>query len=189
MADGRMEGMLQKIIVPVVIALLVGGTSPWWWNQIIHREPSSVSTTPTSAATSASITPATHFTSPIVTATPSTPLITLTGTSTRVQDGPIQVQCSASPYSIRAGGQVEISILAFTKQGSPISGANVRIESGGGWFSRSGTSTEIGQTDTGGVFRTQWRSPTPAAAAYVMAVYVTKIGFTEGTCEFTVRIQ
>jgi hypothetical protein len=106
-----------------------------------------------------------------------------------VVGGQIQVRFTANPHSIPAGGQVEIRVLAFTEQDSPVSGANVRIESGGGWFSASGSITEVGQTDSGGVFATRWTSPNPAAGGYEMAVKVTKKGFTEGKDQFNVPID
>jgi len=106
-----------------------------------------------------------------------------------VVGGKIQVRCTANPHSIPAGEQVEIRILSFTEKGALVSGANVRIESGGGWFSASGTTTEIGKTDSAGVFTTKWRSPKPAAKGYGMDVTVSKGGFTEGRGECNVPIQ
>ncbi len=153
------KGVLAQIIVAVVVALLVGGSSPWWWNEIFHKENG-----PTPSP------------SPVPTKAPP-------------QDRQIQVQCTASPHAISAGGQVKIRILAFTEQNSPVSGANVRIESGGGWFSKSGTTTEIGKTDSGGVFMTQWKSPKPAAKSYGMRVKVTRSGYTDGTGGCNVPIQ
>jgi len=167
--EGKEAGWLQKIIVAVVIALLVGSSSPWWWNAIVAPRLGGTPQVPTSAIP--------------VTTTPLPPV-------TPVQGGKIQVRCTKNPiHPIPAGGQVEISILAFTEQGSPVSGANVRIESGGGWFSRSGGTTEIGLTDSGGVFITQWTAPSPAASGYYMDVYVTKNGLTEGTCQLLISIQ
>jgi len=106
-----------------------------------------------------------------------------------VQGEQILVRCTASPHSIPAGGVVKIRVLAFTKKNYPVGGASVRIEAGGGWFSLSGTTAEIGQTDTGGVFMTKWRAPNPAARGYGMGATANKSGFTEGSCEFTVPIQ
>lgn len=31
--------LLLAVIVPVAIALLAGGTSPWWWSEIFDKEP------------------------------------------------------------------------------------------------------------------------------------------------------
>jgi len=147
--NGERRGVLPQIIVAVVVALLVGSTAPWWWNEIFHKRNDVIP----------------------------------------IHGGQIQVRCTASPHSIPAGGQVGIRVLAFMEQGSPVSGANVRIESGGGWFSASGTTTEVGQTDSAGVFTTQWRSPSPAARGYGMDITVTKNGFTEGRGECNVPIQ
>lgn len=36
--DGDRKGILPQIIVTVVVTLLVGSTSPWWWNEIVNRE-------------------------------------------------------------------------------------------------------------------------------------------------------
>lgn len=103
--------------------------------------------------------------------------------------GAIQVRCTAQPHAIPAGGQTQIAVLAFTSQNQPISGANVLLESGGGWFSTSGATAALGQTDAGGGFRTSWRAPDPAAAGYSISVQVTKDGFTEGRGECLVPIQ
>jgi hypothetical protein len=103
--------------------------------------------------------------------------------------GTIMVHCTAQPHAIPAGGQVEIRVLSLTEQDRPLAEANVRIEAGGGWFSASGTTTEVGLTDVNGVFMTQWQAPQPAAAAYVMAVRVTREGFTQGQAECYVPIQ
>lgn len=105
------------------------------------------------------------------------------------QGGPIQVRCGEIPSSIAAGGQAEIRILAYTEQKSPINGATVRIESGGGWFANSGTTTEVGRTDARGSFVTRWKSPKPAAKAYQMSVTVTQKGYAEGRGECRVLIK
>ncbi len=34
-SEQQSDHFLSKIIVPVIIALLVGGTSPWWWSEFI----------------------------------------------------------------------------------------------------------------------------------------------------------
>jgi beta-lactam-binding protein with PASTA domain len=106
-----------------------------------------------------------------------------------VQGGPIRVRCVVTPSSIPAGGQAEIKIGAFSGTGSPVTGASVRIMSGGGWFQNSGSTTEVGTTDSKGVFTTRWRAPAPAAAGYGMSVTVTRQGFSEGKNECMVPIQ
>lgn len=111
------------------------------------------------------------------------------GVQERITGGTIIVRCTANPHATPVGGQVEIRVLALTEQNSPLPNANVKIESGGGWFSTSGTSTEVGNTDLGGIFATHWLSPKPAAAAYVMGVNVNKEGFAEGYEECRVPIH
>lgn len=32
------NGILEKVLVPLLVALLVGGTAPWWWNRLIERK-------------------------------------------------------------------------------------------------------------------------------------------------------
>lgn len=103
--------------------------------------------------------------------------------------GAISVQCTVEPHAIAAGGQAAIRILALTERDEPVQGARVKISSGGGWFSESGTTTEVGQTGENGVFATQWRAPDPAARAYGMSVRVNKEGFTEGNGKCNVPIE
>ena len=101
----------------------------------------------------------------------------------------ISVNCTAKPHAARAGGEVQISILAFTGQNAPVPGANVKIQSGGGWFSTSGGTTEVGTTDANGVFRTRWKSPNPAARSYEIVVSVVKDGFAGGEARLMVPIR
>jgi polyisoprenoid-binding protein YceI len=103
--------------------------------------------------------------------------------------GAIRVRCTAQPHAIASGAQALISVLAYAGTNAPIPGANVLVESGGGWFSSSGGTTALGQTDTGGVFKTSWRAPSPAASAYQISVRVTRDGFTEGRGECLIPIQ
>ncbi len=48
MSDSEKQGdnFLSKIIAPIIIALLVGGTSPWWWSEFIADKPGDSSTSP-----------------------------------------------------------------------------------------------------------------------------------------------
>lgn len=34
MAEGKPSGPLSQVLVAVAIALLVGGTAPWWWHEL-----------------------------------------------------------------------------------------------------------------------------------------------------------
>lgn len=106
-----------------------------------------------------------------------------------VQGGPIRARCLVEPASIPAGGQTEIRVHAYSGANSPVTGATVRIVSGGGRFQNSGTRTEVGTTNAQGIFTTRWWAPAPAAAAYGMDVTVTKEGFDDWRGECRVPIQ
>jgi hypothetical protein len=103
--------------------------------------------------------------------------------------GPITVMCSANPHVLQPGNQTELVIQVISSQNTPVSNANVRVSSGGGTFTSSGSTTVIGRTDYSGSFRTIWRSPSPAAKGYVMGVTVSKQGFIEGRGECRTLIQ
>lgn len=39
MANDKIESSaLSQILIPIVIALLVGGTAPWWWEEFVKRD-------------------------------------------------------------------------------------------------------------------------------------------------------
>jgi hypothetical protein len=61
--DEKKSSLLSKIIPTVVITILVGGTSPWWYNEFFKKTP-----TPTPSPS-----PSTPSPSPSPTPTPSTP--------------------------------------------------------------------------------------------------------------------
>jgi hypothetical protein len=45
--DEKKSGLLSQIIPAVVIAILVGGTSPWWYNEFLKRPTPTPSPSPT----------------------------------------------------------------------------------------------------------------------------------------------
>lgn len=106
-----------------------------------------------------------------------------------VAGGAISVRCSAQPHLLHPGDQTDLVVQAISSQNTPISDANVRVEAGGGTFLSSNSTTVLGRTDQGGSFRTTWRSPSPAAAGYVMAVTVSKQGLATGKVECRTIIQ
>lgn len=103
--------------------------------------------------------------------------------------GAITVRCSANPHVLNPGDQTELVIQAFSSQNAPVSDANVRIDSGGGIFPSSSSTTVIGRTDYSGSFRTTWRSPSPSAKGYDMRVTVSKQGYVKGHGECRTIIQ
>lgn len=41
MSQGKQEGSItRQIMVAIVIALLVGGSAPWWWGEIFPKDDS-----------------------------------------------------------------------------------------------------------------------------------------------------
>lgn len=92
----------------------------------------------------------------------------------------IIVDASSNPYTINAGDQAQINVFAYSEDKTPIADAKVIIQSGGGYFSTSKNTTEIGQTNSNGVFSTYWISPKPGASGYGLSVKVSKDGFIEG---------
>ena len=169
------SGMLAQIIVAVAIALLVGGTAPWWW-EIVKPKPSS----PPQVVYQ----PKPGGSAQVVTQ----PLIG--GAEPRLVDqevgGPIAVRCDANPVVISPGGTSELLIRATSSQNAPISGANVKVEVGGGSFSSGGT-IAVGTTAVDGSFRALWRAP--GGVSYGFSVEVVKPGFEKGTTDCTVNIQ
>ncbi|MBZ5573884.1 MAG: hypothetical protein LAO09_18620 [Acidobacteriia bacterium] len=177
MANGTpRSSVLPQIIVAVVIALAVGGTSPWWWKEL-HRE-RNVPTTPV--------------------VNPSTPSNPVRPASTPESErpapaveigGPIEVRCVLTPMVISPGGASELLIQATSTQNTPVSSANVKVGAGGGMFTSSGGITVVGTTAADGSFRTVWRSPDPATQRYGFNVSVVKPGFDEGENDCTVTVQ
>jgi hypothetical protein len=105
-----------------------------------------------------------------------------------VPEEKILVEATPDPYTILAGEQASINVLAYTGDKNPLENAHVEIGAGGGFFSLSGNHVELGITNNNGIFKTYWKAPDPAASAYVMNVTVSKDGFIDGKAEVTVRV-
>ena len=158
------EKILSQIIVGVILALLVGSTSPWWWKFIFKPE-SSVSN----------------------------PDSTVTITNPPKRGGQISVSVNNNPRVIPPGGRTEISVLAQTSDGSVISDAKVVLAAGGGVFEETGNTKSIGMTNSQGVYRTIWKTYEPSVYSgdmqYLINADVAKEGFTNGTGETTIFIK
>lgn len=105
-----------------------------------------------------------------------------------VPEEKILVEASPDPYTIMAGEQASINVLAYTGDKTPLANAHVEIGAGGGFFSISGNHVELGTTNNNGIFKTYWKAPDPSATAYVMGVTVSKDGFIIGKTEVTVHV-
>jgi hypothetical protein len=104
------------------------------------------------------------------------------------EGGPLVLTATANPNIVSPGQWTQINVLVLSDQGQPISGANVTIQSGGGVFQKSGTSTDAGTTDNSGVFRAKWKCD-QCAASYEMITRATKLHFDAGDSPVTVFIQ
>jgi len=105
-----------------------------------------------------------------------------------VPEEKILVEASPDPYTVIAGEQASINVLAYTGDKNPLENAHVEIGAGGGFFSLSGNHVELGTTNNKGIFKTYWKAPDPAASGYVMGVTVSKDGFINGKTEVTVQV-
>ena len=74
----------------------------------------------------------------------------------------VRVECSPSPATVAPGGTSELTIKV-TRNGIPVEGAAVFID----WESWG---ESPGHTASGGIFRTLWTAPSPAAGGYVFPV-------------------
>lgn len=103
--------------------------------------------------------------------------------------GKINISFTANPYTIPAGGQADLNVLALTDDNVPIPDANVKMQAGGGWFMISKNYIEIGKTNENGVFSTKWTCPNPAARGYGINVSVNKDGLIRGEQDITINIE
>jgi hypothetical protein len=151
------------ILSAVIIAVLVGGSAPWWVKEFISKDDQ---------------------------ATMDTEQTTTTGSKdTEVVGGPIDVRLSVNPVTISYGDVTELVVQVISSRNTPIAGANVVVSAGGGVFLSSGSTTATGTTDASGSFRTTWRMPDPAAQGYGLGVTVSKPGFSDGTGECMVYLK
>ncbi len=110
------------------------------------------------------------------------------GGGSSIQGGPIGVVGIADPLLISVGQMTEIRVQTLRSDNSPLPGATVTINSGGGIFQATGTTTVSGITGNDGFFRTPWRCD-PCAPSYIMDVRANKENFTEGLGVVFVTIQ
>lgn len=101
----------------------------------------------------------------------------------------IHATFSANPNTIPAGGQAELKVLAVTDENVPVPDASVKIQTSGGRFRSSDGTIETGMTNADGVFITTWRSPEPAANAYVMNLFVSKDELIQWKGEIVINIK
>jgi len=154
-SDGK--GILPQIIVAVTIALIAGGSSPWWWNELINRKSTKIVIDPKEVDPSA----------PVINDKPEL-----------VLSGPMRVTASVIPTVVHRGQTTKVNVFVQDAKGNPIPAATVSLSAGGGYFSRTETSSVSGSTDSSGVFKAKWKCD-QCAPSYRSGVRVTKPGYDE----------
>jgi len=158
------KGILPQIVVAITIALIAGGSAPWWWDAIISREPTKpLSTTP--------------IDKPTISEKPES-----------IASGPMRVTTSVIPTVVRRGQTTKVNVFVQDAQGNPIPSATVSLTAGGGYFSRTETSAVSGLTDSTGVFKAKWKCD-QCAPAYRSGTRVTKPGYKEVKGSWLIKIS
>jgi hypothetical protein len=170
MASGE-KGILPQIVVAVTIALIAGGSAPWWWDELISRGPTkSPSRTP--------------IDSKLV--DPSKPAISEKSES--IVSGTMRVTASVIPTVVSRGQITKVNVFVQDAQGNPIPSATVSLTAGGGYFSRTETSAVSGSTDSTGVFKAKWKCD-QCAPSYKSRVRVTKPDYEEAKEWWRIKIS
>jgi hypothetical protein len=96
------------------------------------------------------------------------------------KNGPLremQVRVDA-PMSVEVGASTPIGVEVLSGPDSPIAAATVKLDVGGGSFSRSGGLVSQGQTNPHGFYADSWTSPPGSGGInYLVTVSVSKEGF------------
>ena len=154
------KGVLLQIIAAVAIAILAGGTSPWWWNEVFPGN----------------IPPEPH------------PRPDANSTRKPVSGGPIVVSVATNPPVISKGQKTAINVFAQNSQGQSLSSATVTVSAGGGRFDQTGTTRVSGQTDSSGMYRAYWTCNS-CAPAYIGGIRITKTGYEEAESQWRIDIR
>jgi len=116
-----------------------------------------------------------------------------TGPASKTQPGSIIIKAAASPNRVDAGKSTLITVSALAPDGkSPVSGASVKIATGGGFFEVVGTPKITGSTDNNGMFKAIWHTqPKGAYKAnldYVFSIEVIKAGYETSSGETVISV-
>jgi len=103
----------------------------------------------------------------------------------------MQVNVSADPPQLPPGGRTTITVEVLSAPDSPIMGAEVRIELGGGVFVESGAADITGMTNTFGFYTAVWESPAPISGPldYLVTATATKPGYKETSRRITIHVR
>ncbi len=104
----------------------------------------------------------------------------------------LNVSVSAIPSVVDAGESSEIQ-ATVTSNGNPVSGAEVLIEAGGGWFEGSNTYEINGFTSSNGTFTAIWHTADPSAYTqplnYLFTAKASESGYESGSDTTTVTVN
>jgi hypothetical protein len=103
----------------------------------------------------------------------------------------MQVNVSADPPQILPSETTAIGVEVLSAPDSPIKGATVRIELGGGVFLESGALDITGTTNAFGFFAAHWQCPpsAPEPSGYYVTATVSKPGYIETSKRITVNVK
>lgn len=101
------------------------------------------------------------------------------------------INLSASPPQLARGGRTSISAEVLAAPGSPISGARVRLEVGGGRFTQTGALSVTGTTNPFGFFASEWECPSGVSPGYgyYFTATATKSGYVEKSQRILLRVR
>jgi hypothetical protein len=168
-SDGK--GILPQIVVAVTIALIAGGSAPWWWDEITSRGPTkSPSPTPIDSK-------------PVDSTKPTT-----SEKSESIASGPMRVTASVIPTVVRRGQTTKVNVFVQDAQGNPSPSATVSLTAGGGYFSRTEARAVSGSTDSTGVFKAKWKCD-QCAPSYKSGIRVTKPDYEEVKESWRIKIS
>jgi hypothetical protein len=95
-----------------------------------------------------------------------------------------------APRSIGVGDSAPVRVEVLSGPNSPISGAQVTIEVGGGSFRRSGQRVTQGQTNAHGFFADTWTSPPGSSGiTYLVTATISKRGFETASRRIKIMVR
>jgi hypothetical protein len=104
---------------------------------------------------------------------------------------PMIVEVTADPTAIPPGASTVIRVEVLSAPNSPIEGATVRIQVGGGIFSATNDLEVTGTTNFAGFFAAEWQCPpsAPSPYGYYFTITASKAGYEETSLRFLLDIR
>jgi hypothetical protein len=105
-----------------------------------------------------------------------------------ISEGFLGVTVNVNPSVLAPGQKTKVLIHVKDTQGRPLQQAEVSLYSGGGKYSRTGTTTVSGSTDESGNFVAYWFCES-CAPRYVSDIKIKKEGHNETNAQWSVKIH